>query len=139
VRRLVVVVVACSAPAATPATVPTRQVVMTDARTPDAGIAVESIPPSPGHDDVPLHDRQQQLGAGATTCFGTAKILAAQGYATDEHLRWREQAILQACTRDKWPERVRECVATADHDPLSCTAYLTDAQKQRWNPIFDAW
>jgi hypothetical protein len=135
---LVVVVIACSSsrPTEHPGPRPIADARVVDTVAVDGELAVEAPAPS---QELTLAERQQQLGEGATTCFGVANILAAQGHATDEHHRAREKAIRELCVADKWPERVRECVARATHDPLSCTGYLSETQKQKWNPIFENW
>jgi len=93
----------------------------------------------PAHDSA-LHALQARLGASASTCLGTATILADQGEASQATLKWRQTTIARLCVDDSWPERVRQCVATADHDPLSCTAFFeTDHQRDRWEPVFAQW
>jgi hypothetical protein len=93
----------------------------------------------PVHDSE-LHALQARLGASAITCAGTATILAGQGNASQATVTWRETTVQRLCVDDRWPESVRQCVATADHDPLSCTGQLeTDHQRARWNAAFDRW
>ena len=83
---------------------------------------------------------QARLGADAATCTGTAMLLASQGTASDASVKWREQTVKPLCTVDKWPARVLDCVATADHDQLACTAYFeTDAQRGHWAAAFTKW
>lgn len=93
----------------------------------------------PEHDSK-IHALQARLGASAITCSGTATILADQGTASPATVAWRQTTVLRLCVKDRWPERVRQCVATADHDPLSCTSFLETAdQRARWNAAFDKW
>lgn len=89
----------------------------------------------PPHDQK-LHELQASLGASAATCPGAATILANQGTAGGALLRKRQRVIASLCTSNRWPQRVLDCIATADHDPLSCSAYLEDAQKPRWEAAF---
>lgn len=113
----------------------------------DAAVAVPvdaspDAPPSHDHatPDPTLEALQQQLGSAAVTCAGTAKLLANQGTAPPAVVRRREAMVRQLCERDRWPAEVRECVASATHDQLACTAYLaTPRQKQRWNAAFEKW
>ncbi|HEY5934179.1 MAG TPA: hypothetical protein VIU61_06090 [Kofleriaceae bacterium] len=95
---------------------------------------------SPGAEGEELAALKRTLARSITTCFATAKLLAQQGSASAKVRQWRERVVTKRCTEDKWPLRVRECVATADHDPLSCTAHLaTQRQRTRWNAVFEAW
>ncbi|HPH64891.1 MAG TPA: hypothetical protein PLF40_04070 [Kofleriaceae bacterium] len=83
---------------------------------------------------------QRALGKAAVTCRGTATLLAAQGEASKSKLEQRKRAIYKLCVGDKWPLEVRQCVATADHDPLQCTAYLTTAARRRFDTsVFAHW
>jgi len=96
--------------------------------------------PSPGASGQDLEALKQMLGRSITTCFVTAKLIAQQGSTTSAGRQWRERAVLRRCVDDKWPLRVRECVATATHDQLACTAYLEhQRQRARWNAVFDKW
>lgn len=111
----------------------------------DPGGAVASVRAprpvvSPGAEGPALEALKKTLARSITTCFATAKLLAQQGAASAKVRQWRERVVVKRCTEDKWPLRVRECVATADHDPLSCTGQLeTQRQRSRWNAVFEAW
>ncbi len=100
-------------------------------------------PPARSHHDHVDHElkaMQAELGVRASSCHGVAKLLGTRGSASVAHERRRVQRILRLCVEDRWPRDVRDCVARADHDPMSCTSYLTTArQRARWNVIFDRW
>ncbi len=146
-RWLMVVVAACSTPAQpTPVSEPTpppRAISHAARLAPDAGVLPDAAAAAHAHGVIgesQLARLQASLGAAATTCAGTATLLADQGTTTEAKLRWRERTVLRLCREDTWPERVRECVATADHDQLSCTAYLeTPRQQTRWDAAFERW
>ena len=110
---------------------------------PGGAVASVRAPPpvvSPGAAGEELEALKRTLARSITTCFATGKLLAQQGSASAKVRQWRERVVVKRCTEDKWPLRVRECVATADHDPLSCTAYLaTKRQRTRWNAVFEEW
>jgi hypothetical protein len=146
--------VACSAPQQPPGAPPAEPVAPPVPPPPAPDMAVrasfepprESQPPpppariaeEPGNPD--LKKLQTSLGAGVMTCFGTAKLLASQGTASKQTLVWREKTVLKLCVEDKWPVRLRECVASADHDQLACTSHLkTKRQRSRWNAAFTKW
>jgi hypothetical protein len=94
----------------------------------------------PGATGDELEALRATLARSITTCFATAKLMAQQGSTTPSKRGWRERAVLKRCLDDKWPLRVRECVATATHDQLACTASLeTQRQRTRWNAVFDQW
>jgi len=78
--------------------------------------------------------------ASGPSCETTASKMARQGTTTPERLKAREGAILKLCIDDAWPEAVRQCVADADHDQISCTSNLeTDLQREHWDQIFNDW
>ena len=107
---------------------------------PDATAPRPARPPRRPVHDTELHALQARLGASAITCSGTATILAGQGNASPATVKWRQTNVQRLCVEDRWPQGVRQCVATADHDPLSCTGHLeTDDQRTRWNAVFDRW
>lgn len=83
---------------------------------------------------------QRALGKEAETCRGTASLLAGQGETTERKREQRKRGIYKLCVSDKWPLEVRQCVATADHDPLQCTAYLTTAARKHFDTaVFEHW
>jgi hypothetical protein len=95
---------------------------------------------SPGASGEALEALKRTLARSITTCFATGKLLAQQGSASAKVRQWRERVVVKRCTEDRWPLRVRECVAEADHDPLSCTAHFeTQRQRTRWNAVFEQW
>lgn len=141
-RAALIALATCSsspAPAPSPPVVPAVADAMPIDAAPPIDAEVAQVEPPEVLSD--LKKLQLQLGpAKARTCDGTAKLLASQGTTTDENRAKREKSILKLCVADKWPQRVRECVAEADHDQLSCTAYLeTKAQRAHFDVIFNDW
>jgi hypothetical protein len=138
-------VAACGSPnsvATTTENLPSPPVASIDARmVADATAKDAPIPPAHAHtSDGTLAAAQRELGQQATTCKGAASLLASQGQADQRKRDKRVRDILALCVKDKWPMGVRECVATADHDPLSCTAYLTTTlQRDHWNAVLNRW
>lgn len=78
----------------------------------------------------PLKDLQAKLGDKASTCDGVATILAFQ--------RSRpalEPRIASLCKADRWNVDMRQCVANADHDPLSCSFNLKGKANARFDEL----
>ncbi len=84
----------------------------------------------------PLKDLQASLGDKAVECVGTARILSEPGGDSLGGQKQREARLLAMCTNDRWPLIVRECVAAADHDPLSCTSHMTGRARARFEAYF---
>lgn len=110
---------------------------------PDAAVAAPRFKSAPGAPDgkvLSLKELQRSLGRDAERCAGTAKIMASQGTTSSEKRAWRERAVERSCNDDRWPSTLRSCVATADHDPLSCTSHLeTQRQRDHWNATMESW
>lgn len=86
----------------------------------------------------PLKDLQASLGDKAVECVGTARILSEPGGDGLGGQKQREARLLVLCTKDRWPLVVRECVANADHDPLSCTSHMTGRARARFEAYFQS-
>ncbi|MBA3396665.1 MAG: hypothetical protein H0T89_28800 [Deltaproteobacteria bacterium] len=105
-----------------------------------AAVPVKSAPGAPDGKVLALKELQQSLGSEAETCTGTAKIIASQGTTSPAKRAWRERTVARLCKDDRWPATLRSCVATADHDQLSCTSHLeTKRQRDHWNTAMESW
>lgn len=110
---------------------------------PDAAVTAPRFKSAPGAPDgkvLALKELQLSLGSDAVRCAGTAKIIASQGTTSAEKRAWRERTVKRLCQDDRWPATLRSCVATADHDQLSCTSYLeTKRQRDHWDAAQANW
>jgi len=86
----------------------------------------------------PLKDLQASLGNKAVECEGTARIPSKQGGDSLGGGKQPEARPSKLCPNDRWPLVVRECVATADHDPLSCTSHMTGRARARFEAYFQS-
>jgi hypothetical protein len=122
-RRLLLVAIACDSgkPSPPPAPPPLVQPIA------DAPPPVDAA--SPDADPLArLHGVQARLGEKARSCDGAAEILAAQ---IDR--RAEIPKLLKLCKEDRWNSDMLECVATADHDPFSCSQHLKGKPNKRFN------
>jgi hypothetical protein len=141
-RRACVVLalsVACDAgPKAAPPPAPVAAARPIDAAVPDAAPDALDRDAQMRERMKPLKDLQASLGDKAIECEGTARILSEPGADSLGGQKQREARLFAMCTKDRWPLIVRECVATADHDPLSCTSHMTGRARTRFEAYFQS-